>query len=135
MKKILFGEKDPGEIGVWISNPGADVYSGSIYDFLLSSDAEIGQVVMAGYITKAMYADTGRKYGSTSIYGVTIPHGLGYVPLIVSFMYLGSQTQTAGLSYAASVDSSNIYANFLGNPASVTTTMLVYYALYGIPIR
>ena len=129
-------------VGTWMSltkdgpvvaRPGQTIYATDPKDFLippLSSDYVLNQPIIAGTVDSLPWlANSTITYagGSETVgnYGVTIPHGLGYVPIFFgTYTYDFRSIPTVGGSAYLAADTSNFYVVFPGGPAGSSGSML-----------
>ncbi len=103
--RVLLGNRG-GEMGLWVSAPGKDVYSGVFEDLLVDTTRINTQPLIKGFTSGTTLAyDAGRTTGptigqnyavnqttgkfawyawafpGTAAYSLTIPHNLGFIPL------------------------------------------------------
>lgn len=115
-----------------ITKPGKDISSSSLLDYIIppaSMGPVLGQPVMAGTVSSIPWignssstvdqgVGTSPRFFTTngSDYCAVIPHGLGYVPIVIFSSYTDFRTQAAGLNAQVAVDSQNVYIFSLIHP-------------------
>jgi len=95
MRRVLLGERNAGEYGLWVSKPSKDVYSTNTNDFLLSPTFNVCGAALTGFfgttlnLVSDIYGghESADAYGDifvydNVIYSITIAHGLGYTPIL-----------------------------------------------------
>lgn len=77
-RRVLLGKGANGFYGLKVSKPGFDVYTAADDDLVFNSDNNIFKIVRKDTATVSKPANTARTVE-------TVPHGLGYAPLVIAF--------------------------------------------------
>jgi hypothetical protein len=105
--RLIVGQRGAGEYGFWVSKSGIDVFTASGDNLLFDASTFHARPVMVGSVVTN---------------GVTVYHGLGYVPLTV---FSGDFLNNNGT--AATVDATNLYV-------TGTATKPLSYVVYPIAV-
>lgn len=98
-ERVVVGQRNAGEYGIWVSKPGKSAWSTNINDFLLTADLSQTYPVKNGVvlsIPNVSYVPSSTPYGVYVVadYYLAVPHDLGYVPLvIVTGLYGGTNLE------------------------------------------
>ena len=83
--RLVLGQRNAGEFGLWVSKPGVDVFSASGESLLFGPDYYNAKPILVGSLQTSGQ----------------IPHNLGYVPLALVF---GDKAVTSQNTFKVSVN-------------------------------
>lgn len=83
-RRLILGQRNTGEYGLWLSKPGKDVFSTNVSDFMISDVAGLQPFTSGTVNSIAMSSSAAYANGIQAFYQLNIPHNLGYIPSIIA---------------------------------------------------
>lgn len=120
--RIILGQRNPGEYGMWVSKPGANAYTAGEFDLLLDAANKQFQYVASGIVAlqRQIWLD------------ITTPD-LGYKPYVIGFSNSRNQNNDYGGVLFQFTSNTNLRLQYLGLSASSDAAITYRYMIIGGP--
>jgi len=140
-RRVLFGQRNAGEYGAWVTKQGKDVFSTVDDDFLLGSNTYPLLPIFTGSVatlpllsdSNVVIFDSDRSQHTVE-YGLLINHSLGYVPMCWTDLNpAATASNLSGTDYPQISLPGNVNVTFIANATYAglylkSTQCFVYYS-------
>ena len=120
--RIVLGQRNAGEYGMWISKPGVNVYGAGEFDLLLDSANKHFQYVVSGLVTLPRGVNV----------DIATPD-LGYKPFVVGFSSSRNLTNDEGSIIFSFTTNTNLRLQYVGSNANSDASITYRYMIIGGP--